>query len=54
MKKEIQALEENCTWIVMDLPQGKKAIESKWVYKIKYKPNGEKRYKAQLVAKQYT
>nr|GEV45611.1 integrase, catalytic core [Tanacetum cinerariifolium] len=32
--------------------QGKKAIDSKWVYKIKFKPNGEvERNKARLVAK---
>lgn len=37
MKLEIQALE---TWKVVDLPPRKKAIGSKWVYKIKYKANG--------------
>nr|GEU94445.1 putative reverse transcriptase, RNA-dependent DNA polymerase [Tanacetum cinerariifolium] len=38
-----------------DLPQGKQAIDSKWVYKIKFKPNGEvERYKARLVAKGLT
>ncbi|GKF32787.1 putative RNA-directed DNA polymerase, partial [Tanacetum coccineum] len=52
MKKEIQALEQNKTWTLEELPNGKKAIDSKWVYKIKYKPNGDvERYKARLVAK---
>ncbi|GJT33906.1 putative reverse transcriptase, RNA-dependent DNA polymerase, LTR copia-type gag-polypeptide [Tanacetum coccineum] len=41
MKKEIQALEQNKTWTLKELPNGKKAIDSKWVYKIKYKPNGD-------------
>ncbi|KAK9055092.1 hypothetical protein SSX86_026172 [Deinandra increscens subsp. villosa] len=55
MKKEIQALENNNTWTLEPLPEGKRAIDSKWVYKIKYKPNGEiERYKARLVAKGFT
>ncbi|MFS7948515.1 putative RNA-directed DNA polymerase [Helianthus anomalus] len=55
MRKEIQALEKNETWSLETLPEGKRAIDSKWVYKIKYKPNGEvERYKARLVAKGFT
>ncbi|KAF5783294.1 putative RNA-directed DNA polymerase [Helianthus annuus] len=55
MKKEIRALEENNTWTLVDLPNGKRAVDSKWVYKIKYKPNGEvERFKARLVAKGFT
>ncbi|KAJ9552385.1 hypothetical protein OSB04_016430 [Centaurea solstitialis] len=55
MKKEIQALEQNETWTLETLPKGKRAIDSKWVYKIKYRPNGEiERYKARLVAKGFT
>ncbi|KAL0399838.1 UNVERIFIED_CONTAM: Copia protein [Sesamum radiatum] len=55
MKKEIEALEKNETWTLEPLPQGKHAIDSKWVYKIKFKPNGEvERYKARLVAKGFT
>ena len=50
MRKEIQALEENGTWTVEDLPVGKKAIGSKWVYKIKYNSDGSiERCKARLV-----
>jgi hypothetical protein len=55
MKREIKALEENETWSLEELPKGKRAIDSKWVYKIKYKPNGDvERYKARLVAKGFT
>lgn len=55
MKREIHALESNGTWTLEDLPKGKRAIDSKWVYKIKYKPNEEiERYKARLVAKGFT
>ncbi|KAM0058456.1 putative RNA-directed DNA polymerase [Helianthus debilis subsp. tardiflorus] len=55
MQREIQALEKNNTWTIESLPEGKRAIDSKWVYKIKYKPNGEvERYKARLVARGFT
>lgn len=54
MDKEIQALDKNKAWSMVDLPKGKKAIGSKWVFKVKYKANGDlKRYKARLVAKGY-
>lgn len=52
MQTEIKALEDNKTWELVPLPKGKKAIECKWVYKIKYKSTGEiERFKARLVAK---
>ncbi|KAJ0568794.1 putative RNA-directed DNA polymerase [Helianthus annuus] len=55
MKREIRALEQNGTWTLEDLPEGKHAIGSKWVYKLKYKPDGQiERYKARLVAKGFT
>jgi len=36
MIKEIEALEKNNTWSVVDLPSGKKPINYKCVYKVKY------------------
>ncbi|GJT60869.1 ribonuclease H-like domain-containing protein [Tanacetum coccineum] len=43
----------NYTWEIVDLPVGRKAIGSKWVWKIKYKSDGEvERYKARVVAKE--
>lgn len=50
MGAEIEALEKNGTWTLVSLPKGKRAIGSKWVYKIKHKSDGSiERYKARLV-----
>uniref|UniRef100_A0A803PTB3 Reverse transcriptase Ty1/copia-type domain-containing protein n=1 Tax=Cannabis sativa TaxID=3483 RepID=A0A803PTB3_CANSA len=55
MDTEIDALEANNTWIVVPLPPGQHVISNKWVYRIKYNPDGSvERLKAQLVAKGYT
>lgn len=52
MDEEIQALEKNATWVLTDLPLGKQAIDSKWVFKTKLKPDGNiERLKARLVAR---
>jgi hypothetical protein len=55
MTIEMEALEKNCTWKIVDLPLGKKTVGCKWVYTIKYNAEGKiERYKARLVAKGYT
>lgn len=54
MQYEIKALETNDIWILIKLLVGKKAIASKWIFRIKY--NVEEtvnRYKVRLVAKGY-
>ncbi|GAA0167754.1 transmembrane signal receptor [Lithospermum erythrorhizon] len=52
MQCELDALEQNETWEVVDLPKGHKPIGCKWVFKVKYKPDGSvDKYKARLVAK---
>ena len=54
MKFELDALEKNGTWIIMDLPEDVSPIGNKWVYKVKYKADGSiERYKARLVANGY-
>ncbi|KAG8495219.1 hypothetical protein CXB51_012817 [Gossypium anomalum] len=54
MKQEIRALEENGTWEVVSLPQGKVPIGCKWVYKVKYQSDGSiEQFKARLVGKGY-
>ncbi|KAL0319242.1 UNVERIFIED_CONTAM: Retrovirus-related Pol polyprotein from transposon RE1 [Sesamum angustifolium] len=54
MKLEVQALEKNGTWDLVKAPTDKKPIGSRWIYKLKLKPNGSiERYKARLVAKGY-
>ncbi|KAI3500537.1 hypothetical protein L1887_36359 [Cichorium endivia] len=54
MNDEMEALNRNGTWIVTDLPKGRKPIGCRWVFKIKYKSTGEiERFKARLVAKGY-
>ncbi|XP_062099980.1 uncharacterized protein LOC133805845 [Humulus lupulus] len=52
MAKELSALYKTHTWYIFPLPVGKRAIGSRWVYKIKTKYDGSvERYKACLVAK---
>ena len=53
-KEELAAIKRNRTWDVTDLPKGRKAIGSKWVFKSKVSADGEKQYKARLVAQGFT
>ncbi|XP_017431881.1 uncharacterized mitochondrial protein AtMg00820-like [Vigna angularis] len=55
MDSEIQSIEKNQTWELMDLPARAKIIGVKWVYKTKLNELGEvDKYKAMLVAKGYS
>jgi transposase InsO family protein len=54
-QEEFDSLMENNTWSLTTLPPGRKAIGSKWVYKLKENADGTiAKYKARLVAKGYT
>ena len=50
MNSELRALEDNGTWEVTPLPQGKRAIGYKWIYRTKFKSDGSiEKHKARLV-----
>ena len=52
MQNEMEALQENHTWDIKNLPKNKRAIPCKWVYKMKTNADGSvERYKARLVIK---
>lgn len=55
MEAELDSIEENETWELVDLPEGMKKIGVKWVYKTKMNERGEvDKFKARLVAKRYS
>ena len=52
MQAEIDSIRHNQTWSLVPLPPDKKAISSKWVYKLKPGTTGNPtRYKARIVAR---
>ncbi|GAB2289900.1 hypothetical protein Dimus_038074 [Dionaea muscipula] len=54
MDEEINAINKNRTWELVDLPKGCKAIGVKWVYKLKKDSDGNVvKQKARLVVKGY-
>ena len=54
MDEEMAALDDNETWNLVQLLEGKKSIGYKWVYKVKHNDDGGvSRHKARLVAKGY-
>ena len=54
MDEEINAIERNKTWDLVELPKGKEVIGVKWVYKTKSNAEGKiEIHKARLVVKGY-
>ena len=52
MKSEIGSMYENKVWTLVDLPDDRKAIENKWIFKNKTDADGNVTvYKVRLVAK---
>lgn len=56
MQEEMESLQKNKTWELVELPKGKNAVRCKWVFKRKDGIPGveEPRFKARLVAKGYS
>ncbi|CAI7794848.1 unnamed protein product [Closterium sp. NIES-53] len=49
MESELKSIEENGTWELVELPEGRKVITSKWLFKIKSDADGKiERYKSRL------
>jgi len=47
MEEEMEALQKNKTWKLVELPKGKKTIGCKWVFTVKYEGDDSiERYKA--------
>ncbi|KAJ9535138.1 hypothetical protein OSB04_un001784, partial [Centaurea solstitialis] len=55
MNDELKSMADNQVWDLTQLPDGHKAVASKWIFKTKRDCNGNvERYKARLVAKGFT
>ena len=52
VKCELRALQKNQTLIVILLAEGKRIVDCKWIFTVKYKADGNiERYKARLVSR---
>jgi hypothetical protein len=53
MKEEMEPLVNNQTWDLVQFPPGKRALQNKWVYRLKEEDGGKKWYKARLVVNEF-
>ena len=54
MKSEMESMEINNVWTLVDPPEGVKSIGCKWIFKRKRGTDGQvETYKAHLVVKRY-
>lgn len=55
MQEEWAAIQKNNTWELVEAPTDQKIIGLKWIFKTKYRADGEiQKYKARIVAKGYS
>lgn len=55
MLVELNALERNNTWQIVQLPAGQSVVTCKWLFKLKFNSDGTlERHKARLVARGFT
>lgn len=55
MDAEIHSLHKNRTWTLIDLPENKKLVDMKWIFRIKTNADGSiNKYKARLVARGFS
>ena len=55
MERELESLRENEVWDLVELPKDRKAVGSKWVFKVKTDADGSvERHKARLVAQGFS
>jgi hypothetical protein len=55
MVEEMDSLDKNEAWDIVELPTGRKYVGSKWLFKKKFNAEGKvEKYKARLVEKGYS
>lgn len=54
MKEEIDSLQRNDTYELVEQPVGIRPIQCRWIFKNKITTDGQRKYKARLVAKGYS
>ena len=55
MKDEMKSLHDNHTFDLVKLPKGKRALDNRWIYRVKHESNTmSPRYKARLVVKGFS
>lgn len=49
IRNKLDSLEKNINLVLTQLPDGKKALQNKWVFRVIKEPNAKKRYEARVV-----